>query len=396
MQKIIDKYPDNMHVLIVLDIHNFSYFNIEYGTEIGDKLLIKISKDINKIFNKFKEKIIAKNDDDFLIFIQNIKNNDLIEIIENIKTFFNKTYNINNLHLVINSHVGITIYPKDEKNSKKLLEFAYIALKKSKDEGINTYKFYNEKLLDQIRHQKNAITIIEEAVKHNKFVLFYQPRIDTLSKKIVGAESLLRIKKDNKIIPSFEFIEELEKSHYIQQIDLNLLDKIDEIITKTNLDISFNLSSKSFKDEKIINKMIKIANKHPQKLEIELIERSLIEDTEYSAKILSKLKKHNVLIAIDDFGTGYSSLSYLVQFPIDIIKIDLSFIQTMLTNRAFFEIVKATINLSKELNIKTVAEGVETKEQFLTLKVLGCNYIQGYYFYKPMSEENFLKLIQNQ
>jgi EAL domain-containing protein (putative c-di-GMP-specific phosphodiesterase class I) len=188
----------------------------------------------------------------------------------------------------------------------------------------------------------------------------------------------------------------LEKSHYIQQIDLNLLDKIDEIITKTNLDISFNLSSKSFKDEKIINKMIKIANKHPQKLEIELIERSLIEDTEYSAKILSKLKKHNVLIAIDDFGTGYSSLSYLVQFPIDIIKIDLSFIQTMLTNRAFFEIVKATINLSKELNIKTVAEGVETKEQFLTLKVLGCNYIQGYYFYKPMSEENFLKLIQNQ
>jgi EAL domain-containing protein (putative c-di-GMP-specific phosphodiesterase class I) len=106
--------------------------------------------------------------------------------------------------------------------------------------------------------------------------------------------------------------------------------------------------------------------------------------------MLSEFKKHNILIAIDDFGTGYSSLSYLIQFPIDILKIDRSFVINMLTNKASFEIVKATINLSKELNIKTVAEGVETKEQFLILKTLVCDYIQEFYFYKPMSEEEFL------
>jgi diguanylate cyclase (GGDEF)-like protein len=156
-KKIINTYTNNMHIFIVLDIHNFNYFNIEYGKEIGDLLLIKISKDINNLFNQFSEKIVAKNDDDFLIFIPNIENEDLIKVIEIIKKFFNKRYYINKLPLIINSQVGIAIYPRDEKNPEKLLEFAYIALKKSKEEGVNTYKFYNDKLLSQIKHQKKLL-----------------------------------------------------------------------------------------------------------------------------------------------------------------------------------------------------------------------------------------------
>jgi EAL domain-containing protein (putative c-di-GMP-specific phosphodiesterase class I) len=128
-------------------------------------------------------------------------------------------------------------------------------------------------------------------------------------------------------------------------------------------------------------------------LEIELLERSLIQNTEYSKKILNKFKENNILIAIDDFGTGYSSLNYIMQFPVDILKIDLSFIQTMLTNQTSFIIVKTIINFSKELKIKTIAEGVENKDEFLILKTLRCDYIQGYYFYKPMDEKDFLKSI---
>jgi EAL domain-containing protein (putative c-di-GMP-specific phosphodiesterase class I) len=309
------------------------------------------------------------------------------------KYFFNKTYTINNFKLILNCNFGIEIYPKDEKNIEKLLNFAYIALKEAKNEGINRYKFYNNELFIQIKSKKEAIALIEEALKNNEFILFYQPQIETKSQKIIGAESLLRIKKDNKIIQPYKFINEIEKSDYIYEINKIILNNIEKIIEKTNLNISFNLSFKSFNNRKITNKIIEIGQKYPNKLEIELLERSLIQNTEYSKKILNKFKENNILIAIDDFGTGYSSLNYIMQFPVDILKIDLSFIQTMLTNQTSFIIVKTIINFSKELNIKTIAEGVENKDEFLILKTLRCDYIQGYYFYKPMDKKDFLKSI---
>lgn len=225
--------------------------------------------------------------------------------------------------------------------------------------------------------------------------LFYHPKIDTKSQKIIGAEALIRIKKDNEIIPPFKFIEELEKSNYIYEVDKIILNKIENIIQNTNLTISFNLSLKSFNNPEIIDKIIKLGQKYPNKLEVEMLERNLIQNTDYSEKTLKKLKENNILIAIDDFGTGYSSLNYMIHFPIDILKIDSSFIQTMLTNQKSFIIVKTIINFSKELNVKSIAEGVETKEEYITLKTLRCDYIQEYYFYKPMSEEEFINLVKN-
>jgi predicted signal transduction protein with EAL and GGDEF domain len=139
------------------------------------------------------------------------------------KYFFNKTYTINNFKLILNCNFGIEIYPKDKKNIEKLLNFAYIALKEAKNEGINRYKFYNNELFIQIKSKKEAIALIEEALKNNEFILFYQPQIETKSQKIIGAESLLRIKKDNKIIQPYKFINELEKSDYIYEIDKIIL-----------------------------------------------------------------------------------------------------------------------------------------------------------------------------
>jgi diguanylate cyclase (GGDEF)-like protein len=211
-------------LIIVLDINNFSFFNIEYGSEIGDSLIIQISKDINTIKQKYKNNIlIARNSDEFLIFIENIGNEELINITNDMKYFFNKTYTINNFKLILNCNFGIEIYPKDEKNIEKLLNFAYIALKEAKNEGINRYKFYNNELFIQIKSKKEAIALIEEALKNNEFILFYQPQIETKSQKIIGAESLLRIKKDNKIIQPYKFINEIEKSDYIYEIDKIIL-----------------------------------------------------------------------------------------------------------------------------------------------------------------------------
>ena len=185
----------------------------------------------------------------------------------------------------------------------------------------------------------------------------------------------------------------MENSKYLDIIDLLLLEKIEKIIKNKNIKLSFNLSKNSFKNRETISKILEIGEKYPYKLQIELIERTLIDDVKYTKDILNKFKKSNILIALDDFGTGYSSLSYLREFPIDILKIDMSFIKSMMENDIDLKLVKSIINLSKELNIKTIAEGVETKEQYSILKTFNCDYIQGYYFYKPMSEKEFLRLI---
>jgi len=392
-KEIIAQNPDKNHILIKTDIHNFSYFNLKYGKRIGDLIFIEIANDLKNLISRYDNNIIiAKNDDGFLIFIEDVDNTQIVNLHNIIDYFFKKTYVIENLQLAINYNGGISIYPKDDNNIEKLIELANIALKESKQKGINSYEFYDHSIINKIQKEENALSLIEEALQNNYFKLFFQPHINTQTKKLIGAESLIRIKKDDKIISPNYFVEELEKSTYIKQVDIMILDKVDEIITKTDLKISFNLSLQSFNNRDIINKIIEIGQKHPKKLEVELLERTLIKDSEYSKQILAEFKKNNILIAMDDFGTGYSSLSYITKFPIDIIKIDISFVQKILDDEKDFKVVKTIINLSKELGMTTIAEGVETKEQYLVLKTLRCDIIQGFYFHKPMSEEEFLKI----
>ncbi|PMP69110.1 MAG: hypothetical protein C0192_00715 [Desulfurella multipotens] len=303
----------------------------------------------------------------------------------------------------IEFNIGVSFFPDNAKNAQDLLAKAYVALKHAK-EGNYPYKFYQkedeEQLIKQIQLKKD----LEKAVKENEFTLYYQPYVKNASSEICGAECLLRWDHNGKIIAPGVFIETLEATGLIEYVEDFIIDKVayfqKTILTqyKKTIPISINIAPNSFKSKSIIRKLTNAIKKYdldPKYLSIEILERLFIENFDYIKQILHTIKGLGVSIALDDFGTGYSSLSYLSQLPINTIKIDISFIKTLETNQTSYQLVKAIASISKNLNLKTIAEGVENSNQQKILKDLEIDCLQGYLFYKPMDEENFKQLLNS-
>lgn len=245
---------------------------------------------------------------------------------------------------------------------------------------------------------------IKKALENNEFILYYQPKVDIQKNQITSAEALIRLKKDNKIYPPSFFIPHAEKSGEIVDIDKWVMKKVvndsREIFVKSHqvINISFNLSGISFKNKNLINnleKVFKFSKDFNSEFEIEITETALIDDVKRAKKNLEKLKEIGFTLSIDDFGIGYGSLTYLKEFPIDVLKIDKSFIDDMLKDKKVEYIVESLIYLSNKLNLTSIAEGVEDIDQVDLLKKLNCNKIQGYFYSKPLPLEKFLILIDS-
>jgi len=276
---------------------------------------------------------------------------------------------------------------------KKNYNMASIALNNAKKVGANCFRFYSKEYTEEVNSYAKALKLIEEALKNNEFELFFQPYVDIKNEEIVGFESRLRIVKKDTVVSPYYFIETLENSAVIVEVDLKMLDILEKFMKEHNKKVSFNLSERSFRSKKVLNKIFNIAKKYPNRLIIELIERIFIDDIGYTKNILNDFKRNNILIAMDDFGTGYSSLSYLKEFDLDIIKIDISFVKNMLHNNIDLNIVETITHLAKKLNINSLVKGVETKEQAELLKKIGVDYLQGYLYYKPMPINEVIKVL---
>jgi len=399
----LKKFKYESHMLLIVDIRNFNALNHKYGIFFGDEVLKEVSKRLKSVF--FDRDLIVKlkgnitlcrfNGDEFVIFLEKMDESHLHKILNKLYEVFNKEYTIKNVSLKLDYNAGISVYPKDGRKLEVLLNNASIALLNAKKEGPNAVSLYSKKFSDEINKYIEVLNFIKSALDNDWFELFYQPIVDTNSEKIIAAEALLRIKKKNKIYTPADFISVLENTHYSHDVTLKMLEKLEEMLQNTeNIKFSYNLCDRQFRNEQTIEKLVFLGKKYPDRLQIEVIERVLLKEEEYSKYILNKLKQNGVSIAIDDFGTGYSSLSYLRELPVDVIKIDISFIRQMMSDPKDMIIVKTIINLAKELEIQTVAEGVENEAQAAILRALGCDYIQGYYFYKPMPKEEFLKLLK--
>lgn len=246
--------------------------------------------------------------------------------------------------------------------------------------------------------------MIDRAIKNNLFTLFYQAKIDISENKVVGAEALIRLKDKDKFISPALFIPEAEKNGEIIKIDKWVVKRVindaREIFVNTdeNINISFNISPFYFEREEFVKDLENIFFSTKDFLslfEIEITERCLLKDLLSVKEKLEYLKKIGFKISIDDFGIGYGGLTYLKDLPVDVLKIDKSFIDEILTNEKTLKIVDGLICLCKKLNIKSVAEGVESIEQVDILKELGCNIIQGYYYSKPLSLDKFILFVKS-
>lgn len=396
--KIIEKKNKSPKYIFIIDIEKFRTFNQYYGHEEGKKLIKQLSIKINNIIGNLVKILSRFNNDVFAI---------LLETNENIETIAKKIFK--NLRQVEIENKLYNIYPIIGIYKIGLKDDILTALDKAltaHDEIIgdyNTkYKIYDKTNEDNIIEEHKIEEIMESAIQNQEFKIVYQPKIELKTNKVSSCEALVRWYRNGIYISPSKFIPLFEKNRFIIKLDKYIFKQvckdikiINEKIKTTNIiNFSINISKEHFAYENFIEEYIKIIKQ--TNVPINIIELEITESaSEYKginlAKIIENLKNKGFKIALDDFGTGYSSLSMLQELNIDTLKIDKSFIDKLETN----SIIKYIIEMSKDLNIKTVAEGVEKKEQVEFLKKMGCDMVQGYYYAKPLNLNEFINYVNN-
>ena len=404
LEQFIDRalYEGLLGAVVVLNPIKFSSINHAYGFETGNKLLVKIAERLKQFFRKFD--VVAKLESDkFGIIIKDIKNEEEIySTLSRLVEYVSRAYIVNGKKITLSFNMGVSVFPKDSKDANGLLEKAEIALMsvKNREESLGFYKEEFKRRAQRIIELKSEVA---EALENREFVLFYQPYLDAQEESIAGAEALIRWRRRGRIVPPLEFIPYLEEMGAITKVEEWIVEEIvrKQVEWRANgiepIPVSINISPESFSRREYIHSIMdKVRKKSakPDLVNVEIVERLFIGDLEGSRKILNSLKEFGFKIAIDDFGTGYSSLSYISTLPIDFVKIDISFVGKMLEDRTTRAVVKAIISLCRDIGIKTIAEGVEKKEQLEMLKDFGCDYVQGFLFYRPLPERELDELLK--
>ena len=392
--------------VMFFDLDRFKIINDTLGHPAGDLLLKSVVK---RFLSCIREQdVVARwGGDEFTLLLPKIScRQDATAIAQRILDALQPTFNIDGHELRITSSIGIAVYPDDGKDSETLLKNADVALYQAKYEGKNNYQHYNLALNSQNKEQLTLEKQLHFALERNEFVVYYQPIIDVTTGKIVKMEALLRWQhpKQGLVSPN-AFIPLAEENGLIVEIGEWVLEtacaqnRLWQKMGMTSLCISVNLSARQFQQKhKLVSTVTNILHKtnlSPSHLELEITETVTIQNGKLTKTILDQFSQMGISLAMDDFGTGYSSLSYLKQLPFSTIKIDRSFIKNILKDQKDLAIINAVISLAKGLDIKVVAEGVETEQTKKFLQKLQCKYMQGYYFSIPLSSSDATKLLKN-
>lgn len=395
VQTTLDRESKENHIMFLIDIRDFSGINQVYGTDAGDELLKKLSSHIKQ--SLFKRDIIGRiGADEFGIFSRGIEERDATLILEKILEAITKPLRVKRKNIRVGVNIGAALYPRDGWTAKELFEKASLALSFARQEGENAYRFFSSEINNMVTDYLERREALERAIAQDRFFLHFQPFYFTDSGKVAGLEALLRLRDDNgEVKTPGDFIYVLERAGLIGEVENRVLYKIRDFIksTRGKIPVAFNVSPKSFRSADFIEKVLDVAKGVGKNLIIEITERLLVENPQYTKEFLEKVRSAGVKVTVDDFGTGYSSLAYLESLPVDILKIDMEFVRKMVSNPKSFVIVETVISLARKLRMKTIAEGVEKKEQLEMLKGLGCDMVQGYYLSTPMDQDKVIKLL---
>ncbi|ACM93255.1 sensory box/ggdef family protein [Nautilia profundicola AmH] len=383
--------------VVFIDIDNFKDINDFFGHSVGDEIIIEISSILSKHVKNHE--IVARiGGDEFVLVFQEYNNEeDLKERLDLLLNSLHRTWTIHNQNIGTTVSIGVAEFPKTAKSVEELLKFADIALYEAKKMGKNKYVIFDENLKNKINKEIQIKTTMNQALVNNEFKLFYQPKFDK-NKNIIGCEALIRWIRDGQIISPLDFIPIAEKSGFIIQLGNWIMEEVAKVQQEwlnkgIKLEISFNVSAVQFRNEKFVNDLKEIFKKSQRNLiEMEITESVFIQEKDKAKTIINEIRDYGIRISLDDFGTGYSSLSFLREFEIDVLKIDKSFVDEIYSEEGKVY-VQTILNMAENLHLETIAEGVETEEQFNILKSLGCKYFQGYLFSKPLPKEEFEKFV---
>ncbi len=390
----------NYMALIFIDIDGFKSVNDLYGHKTGDNLLIQTAQLIKNLIRE-TDTLARIGGDEFVILLEGLTHpNDFKSIIDKIYEHLKKPLIIEWHKLLISISAGISFYPqKIPIGPSALLSQADQAMYKSKMTGKNKYSLYDAALELEIRKQEDLVNAIKSSIKNNELKLYYQPKVNMKSGKILGLEGLIRWEHPKKglLLPN-QFLPEIKSNaFFFDLLEFTLKTALDHIQLWTNLDeqltISINISALQLEQEDFFKKLMEIVKPYPKniykRLELEILESSVITQFELTSDIIKKCRQIGIEFSLDDFGTKYSSLNYLVNLPFRYMKIDTAFIRNILINERDTKILKAIIDIAKAINVIVIAEGVDTKEHINYLINLGCDLGQGFAISKALPAEQF-------
>ena len=388
-------YTDEEYVLLYLNIKSFKLINENFGKTYGDVVLIELANWIrNNVSDGLYGRLVSdtfgicilKKDFDEDFYIRELS--DFVVILKNVE-------------LRINIHIGVYEVLNRSMDVSVMFDRAHLAISNVEEKYKTVVKYYDEKIRNEMLEEQRLVSDFPVAIKYDHIIPYLQPIVDEKG-KVVGAEALARWNHSEMgFLPPYKFIPLFEKNGLITQLDMYIWEQVCKILNewkKLNLDlfISINISPKDFYFTDVVSVIVKLIKKYdiePRKLRIEITETAMMSNPEERIDILNKFRDAGFIVEMDDFGSGYSSLNTLKDMPVDLLKIDMKFLSKDNDERANI-IIKNIINLTNDLNIVSLTEGVETKEQFEGLLAMGCELFQGYYFSKPMPVEEFSSFIE--
>lgn len=389
--------------LILLDLDHFKTINDGFGHTIGDQLLQQIGQYLIDI-SREGDTVCRLGGDEFVILISDFDEAEvLVEIAQRALRISTINWRVEDLEFELSVSIGISIFPDDSDDLESLHKHADTAMYSAKQRGRNRFQFFSNELEQRLQIRLQLESQLKEAIANDMFEVFYQPKVDASTGHILGVEALVRWRrKDGSLVFPNDFIPIAEETGLIIPIGKAVIFQAfthAKIWHDDGFDIrvAINISAAQFSDPLLIDHIKSISAQtgiELSKIDFEITESLLISDVAYAKAIVEQLKLMGMRISLDDFGTGYSSLSYLKTFPFDILKIDQSFVRNMLNDKSDETIIRAIVQMAEGLNLRLIAEGVETKLHADALVNLGCHIMQGYYYSKPVTFLEMSKLLE--
>ena len=389
---------ERQFAVIIADIDRLKDINESYGHDFGDEVLRLVAQLIRN--NVRESDSVARFDgDQFALIISELRDpKDSIRSVNAINNLMKTPLRCRNHEIYATFGVGVALFPHDSTEADALVKNAESAMYEAKRAGRGQSRFFTEDMNRTIRERLQLETELHHAAEHREFLLCYQPQVLLQHGKVWGAEALIRWKHPHKgIIPPDQFIPVLEDTGLIITVGQWALREACNQLARWNkrgydLTLSVNLSAKQFNDPELLNGILSALDDtgvDPQQLELELTESTLISEQKRALEIMTQIRSHGVRLSIDDFGTGYSSLSYLKKLPVNHLKVDRSFVMSMVDDEDDRIIVQSTVDLAHNLGLGVIAEGIETVRALQLLKDMNCDVAQGFYIGRPLEPTQF-------
>jgi diguanylate cyclase (GGDEF)-like protein len=383
---------------LILDMDRFKEINDMLGHEVGDKLLIKAAKRIRASVRD-QDTVARLGGDEFAVILEGVSEaKEVLPVIERIVESLREVTTVDGHEVNTSTSIGIAMYPENGNNLSELLRAADLAMYQAKSSGRGCYQFFADAMQEEAQSRRALEWALRHAVEANEFQLVYQPQVCLRTGGVIGVEALIRWMHPTRgLLTPYHFIGALEEFGLINEVGEWVLQTACEQMRRWHalelqpMRIGVNVSAQQFEDPLLIDKVRSaLANTElsPEFLELELTESCLMSDPAQAGALLREIRDVGVRIAIDDFGTGYSSLTYLNEFPLNALKIDKSFVQSVESNDRGGPISNMIIGLGQNLGLEVIAEGVETEGQLAYMQEHGCDIAQGYLYARPESPED--------